>query len=101
MLVQGGYMKKINPVMVIFLLLGLRAAILGSDIGMAIALASICSLYGFKEYLKSKQVPDINKAVIEELAAIKNYVTGLSMKQTLTKKDPIMPPNKERGERWF
>ena len=90
--------KKINPVLVVFLLLGLRVVGLGSDIGTALALTAICGLIGFKEYLVFRKGPDINETVAKELEAIKTYVTGLSVRQM---KSEVKTPEFVPGKRMF
>lgn len=83
-------LNKINVPMVSFLLLSARAAILGSSISDAIALAAIGSIYGFHSYLKHQQIKKYNEQfeadvkieftkAAEEIQKLKNVLSGLNM----------------------
>jgi len=84
-------MKKLLDIdlyLYIFALIGLRIVGLGAGIGDAIALTALVSLYGYKEYLKSKEVPPLDDQVRNELDAMKASISSLSIKQ-MPKTPPI------------
>lgn len=91
--------SSLDVVILIFLSLGIRNTICGSDIGSALALGFIAAVVGLGRYLEFKRGPDINADLKRQLDDIKTYVTAMAMKQGM-KKEPIEPPA-VTGKRWF
>lgn len=103
----GEYMRKflekalsLNVVVLIFVLLGIRNIILGTNTdAAAYAFFAAAALVGLERYLDFKKGPDINAELQKQLGDIKTYVTAMAMKQGM-KKEPIEPPS-VTGKRWF
>lgn len=92
------HLKKVNPFLLVFLLMGARYVSVGAQIGDALAFLALCSLFAMDKYVVWKKGPDINKDLQEQLIQIKSYVTAMSMKQGM-KKEHIEAP--QDGKRWF
>lgn len=78
--------KKINLLYAIFVILGIRAGIMGASIGDAMFLVSIVGYAAYLKWLEAKEMPDYKALFQEELNKINNKVSGLVVKET--KPDP-------------
>lgn len=85
--------------MSIFVLLGLRSVIVGANVGDAMFMFSVAAIVGYRDYLKSKITPDINKELKEELNNIRTYVSAMAMKQGL--KETVKEEKKPEFKRYF
>lgn len=92
------WLATLNVATVIFVLLGLRSALLGSDVGSALAFTAAASILCLERYIAFKRGPDINAELQIQLNDIRTYVTAMAMKQGM-RKEPIEAP--EPGKRWF
>ena len=85
-------MKKINILLVLLVILGLRS-LHEVNLGQSLVAMSIVALYAFKMFMDTKKQPDLNEDVKSQLAEMKNIVSGLYVKNAAK-------PNQD-GKRFF
>ena len=74
--------KKINLLYCIFIIMGVRAGVMGASIGDALFLMSIVGYAGYLKWLESKEIPDYKQIFQEELNQLNNKVSGIIIKET-------------------
>ena len=92
--------KEINPFLSVFILLSIRYALFGAQLGDALVFIALCSLFAMDKYVAWKRGPDINVELKKQLDDIKSYVTGLTMRQNMKSRNESIEPL-EPGKRLF
>jgi len=87
--------KNSNHILLVFCLFGIRAGIFGASIGDALFFIGFMSLIGYREYIKSKEIPDINVTLKEELKELKDYINANQLKE-ISKQQEYQQPNIKR-----
>ena len=64
---------------VLITILTIRAAVLGASIGDAIAIIALAGLYGYKLFLDTKLIVNINDDVLKEVEKIKSEVGNVAI----------------------
>lgn len=78
-----------NFIVLIFVLVGLRATILGAGIGDAIAILGLCGLVGFNQWVDAKKdvalihVNNIDAEIRKEISDIRAHMSALLIKSTI------------------
>ena len=88
-------LSQSNFVLITLILLGMRA-IADANPSQAAIVVAFASLHGYMSYLKSLEQKDLNAEVKEELANIRNHITGLTIKNTARQQ-----PAAADGRRFF
>jgi hypothetical protein len=73
-------LKKINHPLLVFIVLGLRAGILGTSFGDALFLVGYLSFLAFSNFIESKRKDDLNDQVKAEISELKNVVSSIALK---------------------
>ena len=72
-----------SPTLGLVAALVLRSVIYGASIGDAIAIAAVCGLHAYTNYLASTKVPDINESLRADLAEIKSTIGALKIAKSM------------------
>jgi hypothetical protein len=88
------YIKKTNISMLLLVLVSARMLFPDASVALSIFGLGLSGLFAYGQYLKSKQVPDINEEIKKELSSMKSSISGLSVRSGF--KSP--PPE---GQKYF
>jgi len=69
--------------LILFILFSLRLIIKGSDLGEALALGVLASLYGYTLYLAHNKEKPINESIHTEIDNLKNTVNALKIAKSV------------------
>ena len=87
------YVKKLNIPVVLLVLITGRMLFSEASYALAILGLGVAGLYAYKTYLSTKEVKPLDAEVREELAAMKNNISNLSVKNGLK--------NPNTDQKWF
>ena len=96
MLKVKDFLIKINPFILIFILIGLRIVGFGASIGDAIVITALCSLKGFNSWIDSQKKDTVNEQLAKELIDLKSMVTNLNIKNSVKPQTPAINPDLKR-----
>lgn len=88
------YVKKLNIPVVLLVLITGRMLFTDSTYALAILGWAVAGLYAYKTYLTTKEIKPLDAQVREELAAMKNTISGLAVKNGFKTQSP-------ENQKWF
>lgn len=78
-------LKKIDVCLVFLACLIIRNVIKGANVGDAIAICGVASLYGYRSYLEIKKVVHVNDEIKKDVSDLKSSVNSLKIARSFTK----------------
>lgn len=91
------FILSVDFTMLIFVLIGMRIAIVGATMGDAVAIAMVCTCHAgnkaFNQWIDTKKQQPLNEQVTKDLEDIKASMSGIMLRNAVR---PTESPKAER-----